>query len=46
MYARLYKKSNLKVSDLPPIRIWKKDFCKIWMQERRRLAPFKLGGLD
>ncbi|EOL8947337.1 ParB/Srx family N-terminal domain-containing protein [Cronobacter dublinensis] len=36
----------MKASDLPPIRIWKDDFGKIWTLDHRRLAAFKLAGLD
>ncbi|EOX5984982.1 RHS repeat-associated core domain-containing protein, partial [Proteus mirabilis] len=37
---------TLKPSDLPPIKIWKDDLGKIWTLDHRRLATFKLAGLD
>ncbi|ELO9006827.1 RHS repeat-associated core domain-containing protein, partial [Salmonella enterica] len=37
---------TLKPSDLPAIKIWKDEFGKIWTLDHRRLAAFKLAGLD
>ena len=36
----------LKPSDLPPIKTWKGDLGKTWTLDHRRLAAFKLAGLD
>ncbi len=35
---------KLKVSDLPPIRVWKDEFGKVWTLDHRRLASFKMAG--
>ncbi|EJF9181254.1 RHS domain-containing protein, partial [Salmonella enterica] len=37
---------TLKPSALPPIKIWKDNLGKIWTLDHRRLAAFKLAGLD
>ncbi|ELY2811412.1 hypothetical protein ACM36E_003769 [Cronobacter sakazakii] len=40
------RNGTLKPSDLPPIRIGKDDFGKLWTLDHCRLAAFKLTGLD
>ena len=44
--AEALKNGTLKASDLPEIRIWKDSEGKLWTLDHRRLAAFKIAGLD
>ena len=44
--AKALKNGILKASDLPNIRIWKDANGKIWTLDHRRLAAFRLAGLE
>lgn len=45
-YTVLGNAEALKASDLPNIKIWKDADGKIWSLDHRRLAAFRLAGLD
>lgn len=44
--ADALKSGTLKPSDLPAIKVWKDAQGKIWTLDHRRLAAFKLGGVE
>jgi hypothetical protein len=44
--AKALKAGTLKPSDLPTIRVWKDEAGRIWTIDHRRLASFKLAGVD
>jgi RHS repeat-associated protein len=44
--AEALKNGTLKASDLPEIRIWKDSEGKLWTLDHRRLAAFRIAGLD
>jgi len=44
--ADALKAGTLKPSDLPAIKVWKDAQGKIWTLDHRRLAAFKLGGVE
>lgn len=44
--AEALKNGTLKASDLPNIKIWKDADGKIWTLDHRRLAAFRMAGLD
>ncbi len=43
--AQALKKGTLKVTDLPPLTVWKDETGKIWSLDHRRLAAFELSGV-
>jgi hypothetical protein len=43
--AKSFKEGKLKVSDLPPIRVWRDATGKIWTLDHRRLAAMRLSGV-
>lgn len=43
--AKAFKEGKLKVSDLPPIRVWRDATGKIWTLDHRRLAAMRLSGV-
>lgn len=44
--ALALKNGTLKATDLPEMRIWKDDVGQLWTLDNRRLASFRLSGLD
>lgn len=44
--ADALKAGTLKPSDLPAIKVWKDAQGKTWTLDHRRLAAFKLGGVE
>ncbi|MBQ9232504.1 MAG: RHS repeat-associated core domain-containing protein [Lachnospiraceae bacterium] len=44
--AQALKEGTLKPSDLPEIRIWKDNDGNLWTLDHRRLAAFRIAGVD
>lgn len=44
--AQALKDGTLKPSDLPEIRIWKDKDGNLWTLDHRRLAAFRIAGVD
>src|SRR5690606_7475766 len=44
--AERLRLGTLKPEDLPAIRVWKDSSGKIWTLDHRRLAAFRLAGVD
>ena len=44
--AEALKAGTLKPNDLPAIKVWKDPQGKIWALDHRRLAAFKMGGVE
>ena len=44
--AKDLKNGKLKVTDFEPIRVWKDENNKIWSLDHRRLAAFKMAGIE
>ncbi|GKV91646.1 hypothetical protein PEC301619_36280 [Pectobacterium carotovorum subsp. carotovorum] len=44
--AKALSNGSLKASDLPAIKVWKDPSGKIWTLDHRRLAAFKIAGLN
>uniref|UniRef100_UPI003F6582FC RHS repeat-associated core domain-containing protein n=1 Tax=Pectobacterium aquaticum TaxID=2204145 RepID=UPI003F6582FC len=44
--AKALSNGSLKPSDLPAIKVWKDPSGKIWTLDHRRLAAFKIAGLN
>ncbi len=43
--ARSLKDGSLKVSDLPPLTVWRDETGRIWSLDHRRLVAFELSGV-
>ena len=44
--AEALKSGALKVTDIPEIRIWKDPSGKVWTLDHRRLAAYRIAGID